>query len=95
VTTRRHRHARHRSASTVRGSPSSDGWWGCLTLPTGQTDPHMSAAQCGPLMAAFLEIGNPEHPTRVLARECTPALTTRIVETAREAGASPPPGRMS
>lgn len=49
-----------------------------------------SAAQCGPLMSAFLEIGDPEHPARVLAREYTQALTTRLVETAREAGAADP-----
>ena len=49
-----------------------------------------SAAQCGPLMTAFLEIGDPEHPARVLAREYTRALTRRLVETAREAGASDP-----
>lgn len=49
-----------------------------------------SAAQCGPLMASFLEIGDPEHPARVLAREYTRALTTRLTETAREAGAGDP-----
>jgi AcrR family transcriptional regulator len=49
-----------------------------------------SAAQCGPLMSTFLEIGDPEHPARVLAREYTRALTTRLIETAREAGASDP-----
>lgn len=49
-----------------------------------------SAAQCGPLMSAFLEIGDPEHPARVLAREYTRALTTRLIETAREAGAAHP-----
>jgi len=49
-----------------------------------------SAAQCGPLMTAFLEIGDPEHPARVLAREYTRALTTRLIETAREAGAAHP-----
>ena len=27
-----------------------------------------SAAQCGPLMSAFLEVGDPEHPARELAR---------------------------
>jgi AcrR family transcriptional regulator len=49
-----------------------------------------SAAQCGPLMSAFLEIGDPEHPARVLAREYTRALTARLIETAREAGAVDP-----
>ncbi|MCZ2830665.1 TetR/AcrR family transcriptional regulator [Modestobacter sp. VKM Ac-2986] len=49
-----------------------------------------SAAQCGPLMSAFLEIGDPEHPARVLAREYTRALTVRLIETAREAGAADP-----
>ena len=49
-----------------------------------------SAAQCGPLMSALLEIGDPEHPARVLAREYARALTTRLIETAREAGAADP-----
>jgi len=28
-----HRHARHRRHQRPRGSPSGDGWGGCLTLP--------------------------------------------------------------
>jgi hypothetical protein len=44
VTTRRHRHARHRPTRQRQRQPLKRRLGGCLTLPTSQSDPHMSAA---------------------------------------------------
>ncbi len=43
-----------------------------------------------PFIAAAVEINDPDHPARVLARDYKKALAARLAETAREAGATNP-----
>ncbi len=43
-----------------------------------------------PFIAAAVEINDPDHPARVLARDYKKALAARLAETAREAGATDP-----
>jgi AcrR family transcriptional regulator len=43
-----------------------------------------------PFIAAAVEINDPNHPARVLARDYKMALALRLTETAREAGAADP-----
>jgi AcrR family transcriptional regulator len=43
-----------------------------------------------PFIAAAVEIPDPGHPARVLARDYKTAFATRVTETAREAGATKP-----
>jgi AcrR family transcriptional regulator len=43
-----------------------------------------------PFIAAAVEINDPDHPARVLARDYKEALAARLTETAREAGATNP-----
>jgi hypothetical protein len=43
-----------------------------------------------PFIAAAVEISDPDHPARVLARDYKEALAARLADTAREAGATNP-----
>jgi AcrR family transcriptional regulator len=43
-----------------------------------------------PFIAAAVEISDPDHPARALARDYKKAIATRLAETAREAGATNP-----
>ena len=45
---------------------------------------------CCPFITAAVEIADPEHPARVLARAYKKSVAARLTETAREAGAADP-----
>jgi AcrR family transcriptional regulator len=78
----------HGRDDAVPGGGVSDGGSSDAALRAGADAPP-SVEGC-PFIGAAVEIADPQHPARVLAREHKAAVAARLTETAREAGAADP-----